>query len=298
MFQDHEPDYKELLRSLPIGVYLVDRDRRIVLWSEGAARITGYLEQEVLGRHCQDNLLLHCDANGLSLCGQNCPLALTMHDGHSREADVFALHRDGFRVPVRVRATPIRDNDGMIIGAAECFDELPGGLPARVSAPASEQADDATGLPDADAMAGRLRRALDDFRQTGVPFGVLIVSINNLDRVFRADGRTATAAILSATGQTLAKNIGPSDVAGRWLKDEFMVLLRGVGVATMTEASRSLLRIAGLESIPWWGDRLSVAISAGGSVVCPGDTPEAMVLRATSALGTAVGNGDGTVVVV
>jgi PAS domain-containing protein len=40
--------YKVLLDQVADGVYIVDADRRIVCWNEGAARQTGYPEEEVL----------------------------------------------------------------------------------------------------------------------------------------------------------------------------------------------------------------------------------------------------------
>ena len=34
--------YKELLDRMSDGVYFVDRNRQILYWNEGAARLTGY----------------------------------------------------------------------------------------------------------------------------------------------------------------------------------------------------------------------------------------------------------------
>jgi PleD family two-component response regulator len=43
--------------------------------------------------------------------------------------------------------------------------------------------------------------------------------------------------------------------------------------------------------IAWWGDRDSVTISLGGTVVKHGDTVEAMVLRAERALRESIAEG-------
>ena len=48
------------LESLRVGIYLVDRDRRIVFWNDGAEQITGYLRAELIGRCCNDQILNHC----------------------------------------------------------------------------------------------------------------------------------------------------------------------------------------------------------------------------------------------
>src|SRR5215470_6023015 len=97
--------YRAILESLPTGVYLVDRDRRIVFWNDGCERITGYLRHEVIGRCC-GQLLMHCDTRIDLMCGSVCPLSATMFDGRPRESHVFLRHRNGQRVPVLVRAVP------------------------------------------------------------------------------------------------------------------------------------------------------------------------------------------------
>jgi len=40
------------------GVYIVDKERRIVFWNKGAEEITGYSAKEVCGRKCSDNILM------------------------------------------------------------------------------------------------------------------------------------------------------------------------------------------------------------------------------------------------
>jgi PAS domain S-box-containing protein len=113
--------YKEIVDHLYDGVYFVDRERLITYWNEGAERITGYKKSQVVGSSCRDKLLNHVTADGIEMCGDHCPLAACMEDGLPREADVFLHHADGHRVPVLVRAAPLRDAQGNITGAVETF---------------------------------------------------------------------------------------------------------------------------------------------------------------------------------
>jgi len=115
--------YKRILDSLYDGVYLVDLDRRITYWNWGAERITGYRPDEAVGRRCQDNFLVHVDDRGNSLCLNGCPLSWTMANGQPQETEVYLQHKDGYRVPISVRATPIRDGTGRVVGAVEVFSD-------------------------------------------------------------------------------------------------------------------------------------------------------------------------------
>ena len=43
---------EKIIDCLNDGVYVCDRDRRIVFWSKSAERITGWRSEDVLGRAC------------------------------------------------------------------------------------------------------------------------------------------------------------------------------------------------------------------------------------------------------
>jgi len=291
--------YKSVLESLPIGVYLVDPQRRILAWNSGAEKLTGYLRQEVVGRRCAEGLLMHCDRRNALLCGGACPLDATMRDGIPRDIDVYLLHKDGQRVPVRVQALPLRDERGVVIGAAECFDVrviLPGAVVTERGA-AGLSIDAVTDLPDRGALLAQLPGALRNFEESRLPFGVLSVAIDNLEGLLHKDGRHAVEAVMYATAQTLRANVGPNDMVGRWSADRFIAVLTGCTAPTLAKAAGMLRRLASSEAVPWWGDRLAVSISMGGTIVRAGDTPQSLVERAEEALDAGrAGAGDCVVV--
>jgi hypothetical protein len=61
--------YRLLLDQMEEGIYITDRDRRILYWNGGAERISGYYSHEIVGRLCQGDLLMHCDESGQLLSG-------------------------------------------------------------------------------------------------------------------------------------------------------------------------------------------------------------------------------------
>ena len=116
--------YRRILDNLYDGLYLVSADRVIQYWNGAAEQISGFSASEVVGKSCSDNILTHVNETGDSLCKGRCPVAMTVHDGKSREAEVFLHHKDGHRVPVSVRVTAVTDETGRIIGAAELFSDI------------------------------------------------------------------------------------------------------------------------------------------------------------------------------
>lgn len=125
MFSLHDSDIcRSILESLPTGVCVVDMQKKILLWSDGAERITGHLRHEVVGRSCIAEPLIHCNQPGCEFCSEECPLARAMKTSHAAESNGVLQHKSGYEVPVRLRAVPVRTPNGSIFGAVEVFEDL------------------------------------------------------------------------------------------------------------------------------------------------------------------------------
>lgn len=279
--------YRAVLENLSTGVYLVDEDRRIVFWNDGAERISGFLRQEVVGRFCRDNILVHCDENNSLLCGGACPLTHTMRDGRAREVDVYLRHKDGNRIPVRVRAVPIRDQDGVIIGAAESFDEraIAPDPNCRLINPSAEVGvEGATGLPAQDWMSAQLAESLAQFAEHHTPFGILRIRLDQLHEWQGRGGRQVVNVVLRAVAQTLRSLLPPADLLGRWGEDGFLAIVAYADSGRLEKVGASLIKIVNCVAIKWWGDYLPIKVSLGSAAANPGDTPEAILQRAEETL--------------
>jgi PAS domain S-box-containing protein len=296
-----QPDaYRDILEHFPVATYLVDVGRRIVLWNDACEALTGHRREEVLGRVCADGLLVHCDESCRPKCGDSCPLSATMHDGRARCADLFFRHKLGHRVPVRVRAVPVRDAHGAIIGACEAMEERPMFLPAprRFPAPPMTSLDPVTELPPRHALMARLAAELEAFDADRVPFGVLALAIDSFTRLCANDGAIGAGRVLLATAQTLSRLVGRANPVGRWDEGVFLAILHGCSPASLRASAITLLRLAGVEAVPWWGDFLTITLSAGGTVARPEDTVEELLRRTEEALEGAIQLGGNQAVVV
>jgi PAS domain S-box-containing protein len=120
-------DYRDLLNSLNDGVYVVDKDRKIVYWSPAAERLTGWTVEDIRGKCCSEGILCHVDKDGRSLCGfEHCPLhrAMVTNSGSDVPIIVFAQRKGGGRIPMRVSVGPIRNAAGEVVGGIETFRDV------------------------------------------------------------------------------------------------------------------------------------------------------------------------------
>ncbi len=278
------------------GVYYVDRARRIRYWNHGAERLSGFPAAEVVGHFCYDNLLNHVDSAGRHLCRGRCPLAATIADGEPREAEVFLRHRQGHRVPVRVRTAPVHDREGRVIGAVEVFDDSTALSTARQEA--SELRDLAmrdalTGIPNRRHFEMSIASRVAELAGYGRRFGFLIADIDHFKLVNDRHGHATGDVALTTVARTLLGASRAGDDLARFGGEEFALTITDVdGPALRKVAERFRVLVQQTRVRDATADvELGVTISIGGTVAVPGDTAEAIFGRADAALYTAKASG-------
>lgn len=280
------PDYQDILDHLYDGVYFVDRDRVITYWNQGAARISGYVADRVLGRSCRDGILNHVTADGTALCQNGCPLTATMADGNPREADVFLHHADGHRVPVLVRCAPLFDESGVIVGAVESFSADRGLRTARKELRTLRQQvhnDALTDVGNRAYLERRLRAIVAEAAYRGASdAAIALIDIDHFKCVNDTHGHETGDRVLRMVASTLKASLRASDGLGRWGGEEFLVLFDGIpDDASLTAACEKVRHLVGWSRLDLAdGPSISVTLSLGATHVRTDDTPESMVSRA------------------
>lgn len=274
-----------LLDNLPDGVYATDRERRIIYWNKAAERITGYSRSEVLGARCSDNLLQHVDEHGRILCLMNCPLADAMEAGSSRMAQVFLHHRDGHRIPVAVRASPILDALGAVVGAVEIFSEdfsLHEVLHDLNRARQEALADELTDVANRKACDLLLHMRLERARTHGIPFGIVFVDIDHFKSINDTFGHQVGDHVLLMVARTAERAVRQRDVVTRRGGDEFIVVFDNVTDVVLWEIAGRVRALVEQSYIMHNGTKVSVTVSLGATMASNKDTLETIVARADS----------------
>ena len=150
---------RNILESLLTGVCVVDMQRRIVFWSNGAERITGHLGYEVIGRSRVGRALLHYQQQGCEFCSEECPLTRAIKTAEPVEASGFLHHKSGYEVPFRIRAVPVHNPHRSIIAAVETFEELEQSDAHCTEKPLPGCVDDVTGVASQVQVKSHLRDA-------------------------------------------------------------------------------------------------------------------------------------------
>jgi diguanylate cyclase (GGDEF)-like protein/PAS domain S-box-containing protein len=280
--------YRAILENMATGVCLVDREYKIVFWNVGAEKITGFLRQDVLGRPCGGGLFAgsHAAREDTTMDGAD-PISAALRDGKSSTANTSFHHKSGHQIPVRIAAVPIRNNKGMVIGAAESFDE--GFTAANRSNRYSIRAehgilDQETGIACSGFIELQLEEQVALYAKYPVPFSILCIQVDGLEDLRHSLGAEAALVILRAVAQTLENCIRPNDSLGRTSDDHFLAILAECSETRIAAVANRLCESVRHEEIRWWGKAISVSVSLGGAAIRPGDEPASLVERARRSL--------------
>ena len=286
-----DPDVcRSILESLPTGLCVVDLQKRIMFWSEGAERITGHLRHEVIGHSCVGEPLLHCDQPGCEFCGEDCPVARAMKTSHSAQGTGFLRHKAGHELPVRIHAVPVHNQHGSVIGAVETFEDLQQidtGDREGQSRQLADCMDVVTGVASRAMIYSHLRQALASLADLNIPFALLLLRLEGLSHFRASLGPEAASSMLRVVARTLESSLWVGDFIGRWTDDAFLVILTGCRADSLsTVRERVRRRLAG-ESIEWWGERRSLPVSIGEAVPNAEEKIESVIERVQKSLDAA-----------
>jgi PAS domain S-box-containing protein len=107
-----------ILGSLPVGVLTVNPQMRITSFNPWAETLTGYAQEETLGRYCGEIM------QG-GMCKLHCPLKTAIDSRQpvvSMETTIQKKH--GEVIPVRMHTAALLNNEGGLIGAVEAFQDI------------------------------------------------------------------------------------------------------------------------------------------------------------------------------
>ena len=266
-----------LLDEIEDGIYIVDIERRIQFWNRGAEAITGYLAQDVVGRHCQSDLLMHCTAEGTVLCGGECPLVGVFEDGKRRECVVFLRHRHGHRIPVRVRACAIHNAQGEVVGALELFEKAISPELAAYEVHCGGQ--EPTCAANREYGEVKLAHALALMNRFGSIVGWIGIELSQVEELDHRYGHGLIDAAMKVVAKTIHSNLDLHDLLVQWDRTGFRMLVHNMPWNQLAQVAEKLTVMVRLSTVEWWGDPLSVTVAAAAITADIGDSLESLEER-------------------
>jgi diguanylate cyclase (GGDEF)-like protein/PAS domain S-box-containing protein len=294
-------DHRMILEALPLGVYVVNREGKIVVWSAGAEHVTGYLRQDVLGR-LREAELLEQGESGDEIRQEEAELASkSLREGSAVALQLSLRSKSGHSIPVQLQSVPLRNDLGTLLGAAKVFQPISAaaiGNRRQNKLAAYGCLDALTGALNHSLIQAHVKESLDLYALYPVPFCVMCFAIDDLAKLRERYGQAAVDAALRVVSQTIENALRPADFLGRWLEQEFLAILMECGENDVVKVGQRLSKMVRHAAVSWWGDTFHVGISIGATTARDNDSVGSLVSRAEQALRESSAAGGNSVVIV
>jgi len=272
-----------VLDNLYDGVYVLDKERKIIFWNKAAEKITGYSEEEVLGALCSKNIFSNAAAGNNQACFGLYPVIRALEDGKTHEEELYLNHKDGRRVPVYSRAVPIKNEKEEITGAMEVFIDKSIQMSTLFKIAELEALtliDPLTHVGNRKYTENIIAARLNELERYKWPFGILFIDLDDFKKINDLYTHDVGDKMLQMVTKIMLSNCRLSDFIGRWGGDEFVAVIVNVDKTKLKLiANRFRLLIERLRLKV--GDKdVSITASMGATIAKIGDAKEEPIRRA------------------
>jgi diguanylate cyclase (GGDEF)-like protein len=290
-----------LLQHLVVPTFVIDADRRVVVWNRACERLTGVSAMEVLGtrNHWQafyeENRYCLADLVALGrqdLIGELYSEFIASKDdslGSSAE-NWCMMPRLGNHLYLAIDAGPIHDEDGNLIAVVETLRDMTEHKRAETALKTLAAKDALTGLANRRSFDQAIEMEWARAERSGRPLALLFADVDHFklfnDNHGHQRGDECLRDIAGVIGKTA---IRPTDLANRYGGEEFAIIMPDTDMAAASAVAERLrqavveMRIALSEA----ADEACVTLSVGVATYIPGQEvvgPDWLIGQADQAL--------------
>ncbi len=239
------------------GVIVTDPDKRIVMVNHAFCDITGYAEQEVLGKTPS---LLASGQHGRDFYAAM--WANITSAGHW-QGEIWNRRKNGEAYPELLSISVVRDEQGKLVNYVGVFADISELKASEERLDFLAHHDPLTRLPNRLLMNSRIEHAIEVAARDQQKLALLVIDLDRFKDVNDSYGHAMGDELLQQVADRLSTRLRGVDTLTRLGGDEFTVLLEAV--AHEEDAARVANDIIAALSEPWWLSN-GVEISIGASV--------------------------------
>ena len=239
------------------AIMVSDANNRIVRVNAAFEAITGYREDEVLGRDPKILGSGHHDTAFFQAMWQ------TLRQDGYWEGEIWDRRKDGSEYPKWVHINTIRDSNAQISHFVAVFSDISERKASEERIRYLAQHDALTGLPNRFTLAVHLEHALARAERAGEKIGLMFIDLDNFKTVNDTLGHPIGDLLLCEVARRITSAVRKSDIVARIGGDEFVVVLESTNLPgdAGTVAQKILERMS--EAVPVDGNELHTTPSIG-----------------------------------
>ena len=275
--------FEQTVAAVPLGITITRRsaelDDPIIYANAAFERITGYSNDEVVGRNCR---FLQGDDREQP---ERKEIQQALETGGTSRLVIRNYRKDRTQFFNELHLSPIRELDGTVSHFVGIQTDITERVKSRALLSRQAQFDSLTGIPNRYRFNEILERTIMAAQTSGDDVSVIYLDLDNLKYVNDSLGHIEGDALLKRTAERIVSEVRDSDRVARLGGDEFAVVC--TGVQTGSALSGIMQRITSSISAPLMlGNREIVVTASAGAATYPRDaqTPEELLRKADLAM--------------
>lgn len=256
--------HSKIVEDFRLGICVLDRDGRVLVWNNTAAHMTGYAHEEMIGRGF--------DAELRSIVGLEV-------SGDSSGETVFIRHKNKYRVELKISSAPLTVAGGQI-GTTYIFEPVgESGAHAHDHVSSLAQIDRLTGLANQTRLQSIIAARVQQFRRSAAQSCMVMINLDDIAECNRKHGYETGNELLIAVAQALSGAVRDCDVIGRWSGKEFFAIfeIKNIeAVKTLGEKVRTTVQSAALAGI---STVAHVTATVGATLILSEDSVDSIIHR-------------------
>ena len=270
----------DLMEHLVVPTFVLDPDRRVLIWNKACERLTGVAAADMVGtrdhwsafygeeRPCLADLVTTGRFDQIGEHYRDVSQVGLSDHGVAVETWV-ELQRTGRRAYLAIDAGPIYDGTGAVVAVVETLRDITAQREAQDALATLAACDGLTGLANRRSFDKTLDVEAQRSGRAGTPVALLMVDVDGFkafnDTYGHGGGDDCLRRVAGAIAGTVRR---AGDVAARYGGEEFAVILPNTGfegAAAIAERIRAAVAALGIEHCAAPVGR-SVTVSVGGAV--------------------------------
>ncbi len=277
-----------VMKNATNGIMITDRKNRIISINNAFTELTGYSEEEVIGK---DPSILSSGRHGgryFSDMWQN------LEERGHWEGEMWNRHKNGELYPEWVTITSVLDHNGEHSNYIGIFSLLSEQKSTEARLRELANSDPLTGLINRNLFLDRAAQALITSRRYQSKTAILFLDLDGFKPVNDSYGHAVGDMVLREVARRMQESVRGSDTVARFGGDEFVILLTGIKDTDEVAVIANKLIESVSRQIQFGDDEYHVGASIGISI-CPddADTVESLISFADEAMYKAKEEGRG-----
>ncbi|WP_223470202.1 sensor domain-containing diguanylate cyclase [Massilia soli] len=286
-----------LMETLAVPAFVLDTERRVIIWNRACERLTGVLAEEVLGtRDHWRSFYQELRPTLADLVIQNSPGDITRLYS-SVKGDMLAgtqlcaeswcdMPRAGRRY-LAADASPVFDDNNKLIAVVETLRDMTAEKQAQLALEQLATRDGLTGLANRRCFDDTLKAEWARAMRQKQPLSLLMVDVDNFKAYNDANGHLGGDECLKRIAKAVASEMRANDLVARYGGEEFAVILPNQalkGAAIVAERIRARVEQLRMPNKFARDGRITVSIGAATALASNGTDPSELVSTADTAL--------------